>query len=154
MNWNVKDIEVFEAEKAYVDTAVIPVVPVDFGKDIRVSAAQSEFINLLTLHLERQFKGRMMVTPSFTYRMSSSMDREVSELSQWADELTGSGVKHVFFLTSDSGWKKVEDKLSEGLIWVPSIPLENLDEQYKHSIMEDQVKQLLNVIVQKWQKNS
>ena len=154
MNWNVKDIEVFEAEKAYVDTAVIPVVPVDFGKDIRVSAAQSEFINLLTLHLERQFKGRMMMTPSFTYRMSSSEEQEVSELSQWAGELTGSGVKHVFFLTSDSRWKKVEDKLGEGLIWVPSIPLENLDDQYKHSIMEDQVKQLLNVIVQKWQKNS
>ncbi|MGG3913635.1 YpiF family protein [Rossellomorea vietnamensis] len=154
MNWNVKDIEVFEAEKAYVDTAVIPVVPIDFGKDIRVSAAQSEFINLLTLHLERQFKGRMMMTPSFTYRMSSSEEREVSELSQWAGELIESGVKHVFFLTSDSRWKKVEDKVGEGLIWVPSIPLENLDDQYKHSIMEDQVKQLLNVIVQKWQKNS
>ena len=154
MNWNVKDIEVFEAEKAYIDTAVIPVVPVDFGKDIRVSAAQSEFINLLTLHLERQFKGRMMMTPSFTYRMSSLTDSEISRLSQWAEELGDSGVKHIFFLTSDSGWKKVEDRLGDRLIWVPSIPLENLDEQYKHSIMEDQVKQLLNVIVQKWQKNS
>ncbi|MBW3113308.1 MULTISPECIES: YpiF family protein [Bacillaceae] len=154
MNWNVKDIEVFEAEKAYIDTAVIPVVPVDFGKDIRVSAAQSEFINLLTLHLERQFKGRMMMTPSFTYRMSSLTDSEISRLSQWAEELGDSGVKHIFFLTSDSGWKKAEDQLGDRLIWVPSIPLENLDEQYKHSIMEDQVKQLLNVIVQKWQKNS
>lgn len=154
MNWNVKDIEVFEAEKAYIDTAVIPVIPVDFGKDIRVSAAQSEFINLLTLHLERQFKGRMMMTPSFTYRMSSLMESEISRLSQWAEELSNSGVKHIFFLTSDSGWKKVEDQLGDRLIWVPSIPLENLDEQYKHSIMEDQVKQLLNVIVQKWQKNS
>lgn len=124
MNWNVKDIELFEAEKAYVDTAVIPVVPIDFGKDIRVSAAQSEFINLLTLHLERQFKGRMMMTPSFTYRMTSSEEQDVSELSQWAGELTGSGVKYVFFLTSDSRWKKVEDKLGEGLIWVPSIPLD------------------------------
>ncbi|PTY84022.1 hypothetical protein B5V90_16235 [Heyndrickxia sporothermodurans] len=26
-----------------------------------------------------------------------------------------------------------------------------MDEQYKHSIMEDQVKQLINIIVQKWQ---
>ncbi|PFA70044.1 hypothetical protein CN378_01695 [Bacillus sp. AFS015802] len=154
MNWNVKDIEVFEAEKAYIDTAVIPVVPVDFGKDIRVSAAQSEFINLLTLHLERQFKGRMMMTPPFTYSMSSSAEGSASRLSRWAEELTDSGVKHIFFLTSDSGWKKVEDELGDRLIWVPSIPLENLDEQYKHSIMEDQVKQLLNVIVQKWQKNS
>ncbi|WP_201713311.1 YpiF family protein [Rossellomorea arthrocnemi] len=154
MNWNVKDIEVFEAEKAYIDTAVIPVVPVDFGKDIRVSAAQSEFINLLTMHLERQFKGRMMMTPSFTYRMSSLMDHVVSGLTKWAEELSESGVKHIFFLTADSRWKKVEDELGDRLIWLPSIPLENLDEQFKHSIMEDQVKQLLNVIVQKWQKNS
>ncbi|MCA1058340.1 YpiF family protein [Rossellomorea aquimaris] len=154
MNWNVKDIEVFEAEKTYIDTAVIPMVPVDFGKDIRVSAAQSEFINLLTMHLERQFKGRMMMTPSFTYRMSSLIDSEVERLSDWAEELSASGVKHIFFLTSDSGWKKIEDQLGDRLIWVPSIPLEDLDEQYKHSIMEDQVKQLLNVIVQKWQKNS
>jgi Protein of unknown function (DUF2487) len=154
MNWNVKDIEVFEAEKAYIDTAVIPIVPVDFLKDIRVSAAQFEFVNLLTLHLEKQFKGRMMITPSFTYRMSSPMDGEVSRLTQWAEELSDSGVKHIFYLTSDSQWKKVEGQLGDRLIWVPSIPLENLDEQYKHSIMEDQVKQLLNVIVQNWQKNS
>lgn len=154
MNWNVKDIEVFEAEKAYIDTAVIPIVPVDFGEDIRVSAAQAEFINLLTFHLERQFKGRMMMTPAFTYKMSSMNNGEVPRLSEWAEELSASGVKHIFYLTADSQWKKVEDELHDRLIWVPSIPLENLDEQYKHSIMEDQVKQLLNVIVQKWQKNS
>ncbi|WP_283955948.1 DUF2487 family protein [Heyndrickxia sporothermodurans] len=36
-------------------------------------------------------------------------------------------------------------------MWLPSVPLEHMDEQYKHSIMEDQVKQLINIIVQKWQ---
>ncbi|MGG1631300.1 YpiF family protein [Rossellomorea sp. NRS-1567] len=154
MNWNVKDIEVFESEKEYIDTAVIPIVPVDFGKDIKVSAAQSEFISLLTFHLERQFKGRMIMPPPFTYSMSTSRESEVSRLTQWAGELSAGGVKHTFFLTSDSEWKKVEEELNDRLIWVPSIPLEHLDEQYKHSIMEDQVKQLLNVIVQKWQKNS
>ena len=63
MNWNVKDIEVFEAEKAYIDTAVIPVDSCCIWEGYKVSAAQSEFINLLTLHLERQFKGRMMMSP-------------------------------------------------------------------------------------------
>ncbi|BCB04522.1 YpiF family protein [Bacillus sp. KH172YL63] len=154
MNWNVKDIEVFEAEKAYIDTAVIPLIPVDFGDDIRNSGAQSEFINLLTMHLEKQFKGRMMMTPAFTYRMNGGKEDDVSRLSLWAGELSESGVKHIFYLTADSGWKQVEERMDDRLIWVPSIPLENLDDQYKHSIMEDQVKQLLNVIVQKWQKNS
>ncbi len=65
---------------------------------------------------------------------------EQDRLAQWGDGLKESGVKHCFFLTSDSGWKGVEDLMGDGLVWVPSIPLEHLDEQYKHSIMEDQVK--------------
>ncbi|MGR3764822.1 YpiF family protein [Rossellomorea sp. NS-SX7] len=153
MNWNVKDIEVFETEKEYIDTAVIPLIPIDFSNEIKASAAQTEFITLLTFHLERQFKGRMIMTPPFTYLMGTT-EGKTGELQDWETSLKESGVKHVFFLTSDSGWKKSEQTLNDQLIWVPSIPLEHLDEQYKHSIMEDQVKQLLNVIVQNWQKNS
>ena len=48
MNWNVKDIEVFETEKEYIDTAVIPVVPIDFSPEIKTSAAQTEFISIFT----------------------------------------------------------------------------------------------------------
>ncbi|NQD66283.1 YpiF family protein [Bacillus haikouensis] len=153
MNWNVKDIEVFETEKEYIDTAVIPMIPIDFIKNIKSSAAQTEFISLLTFHLERQFKGRMIITPPFTYLMGSN-EGNVGEVREWDARMKESGVKHVFFLTSDSDWKKTEEAFNDQLIWIPSIPLEHLDEQYKHSIMEDQVKQLLNVIVQKWQKNS
>jgi hypothetical protein len=153
MNWNVKDIEVFETEKEYIDTAVIPMIPIDFIKNIKSSATQTEFISLLTFHLERQFKGRMIITPPFTYLMGSN-EGNVGEVRKWDARMKESGVKHVFFLTSDSDWKKTEEAFNDQLIWIPSIPLEHLDEQYKHSIMEDQVKQLLNVIVQKWQKNS
>jgi hypothetical protein len=153
MNWNVKDIELFETEKEYIDTAVIPMIPIDFINDIKSSAAQTEFISLLTLHLERQFKGRMMITPPFTYLMGTN-EGKTGEVQEWETRMKESGVKHVFFLTSDSEWKKSEQAFNDQLIWIPSIPLEHLDEQYKHSIMEDQVKQLLNVIVQKWQKNS
>ncbi|MCA1054629.1 YpiF family protein [Rossellomorea aquimaris] len=153
MNWTVKDIEVFESEKEYIDTAVVPIIPIDFKAEIRTSAAQTEFISLLTFHLERQFKGRMIITPPFTYLMGGS-GAEIDAVKKWETLLKESGVKHVFFLTSDSEWKRSEQELEDQLIWVPSIPLEHLDEQYKHSIMEDQVKQLLNVIVQKWQKNS
>jgi hypothetical protein len=153
MNWNVKDIEIFETEKEYIDTAVIPMIPIDFIKEIKSSAAQTEFISLLTFHLERQFKGRMIITPPFTYMMGRN-EGSVEEVQEWEARMKESGVKHVFFLTSDSDWKKSEQAFNDQLIWIPSIPLEHLDEQYKHSIMEDQVKQLLNVIVQKWQKNS
>jgi hypothetical protein len=45
----------------------------------------------------------------------------------------------------------VEDRLEGGLIWLPSLPLEHMDENYRNSILDDQVKQLLNLFVQKWQ---
>ncbi|MFD2679498.1 YpiF family protein [Bacillus seohaeanensis] len=154
MNWIGKDIDVLLREKEFIDTAVIPLIPVDFLDEIKTSAAQNEFISLLQLHLERQFKGRMIITPPFTYLLSQTKEDLKANLSMWTEAVTQSGIKHAFLLTSDSGWKKVEEDLGDNLIWVPSIPLEHMEEQYKHSIMEDQVKQLLNVIVQKWQKNS
>ncbi|MBM7584338.1 hypothetical protein JOC86_000875 [Bacillus pakistanensis] len=151
MNWNAKDIEMYLKEKQYIDTAVIPLLPIDFNEGMKAAAAQGEFITLLTSHLEHQFKGRILLYPSFTYLKGTYGSNDAERLLDWTNSIKENGTKHVFYLTSDSDWKNKGHTIEDSLIWIPSIPLENLDEQYKHSIMEDQVKQLLNVIVQKWQ---
>ncbi|MCP3738742.1 YpiF family protein [Rossellomorea sp. BNER] len=151
MNWNAKDIEMYLKEKQYIDTAVVPLLPVDFDDGMKRAAAQGEFITLLTSHLEHQFKGRILLYPPFTYLKENSGSSDAERLLNWTNRIKENETKYVFYLTSDSDWKKQGDTIEDSLIWIPSIPLENLDEQYKHSIMEDQVKQLLNVIVQKWQ---
>ncbi|MBG9544570.1 hypothetical protein ABE29_17860 [Cytobacillus firmus] len=151
MKWISQDIDMFLKEKQYVDTAVLPLLPVSFGDDIKQSVAMTEFISLLSVQLERQFRGRLIMLPGFAYLKSASEDSLIGGLGQWESELKVQGFKHIFLLTSDSMWKAFEGQLEGGLIWLPSLPLEHMDENYRNSILDDQVKQLLNLFVQKWQ---
>ncbi|WP_313798503.1 YpiF family protein [Cytobacillus sp.] len=151
MKWISQDIDMYIKSKEYVDTAVLPLFPVSLGEDIKQSAAMSEFISLLSIQLERQFRGRLVMLPGYSYLKSFPEAKLISDLMLWETELLEKGFKHVFYLTSDSGWKAIENQFAGGLIWLPSLPLEHMDEQYKNTILDDQVKQLLNLFMQKWQ---
>lgn len=153
MKWNLQDIEMFQKERQYIDTAILPLYPVSFNDDMRQTVGMTEFISLLSIQLERQFKGRLLMLPGYSYLKRLPEDKLLSDLKEWEEEFHKQGFKHVFYLTSDSDWKLVEDKLGGGLIWLPSIPLEHIEESYKNAILEDQVKQLLNLFVRKWQNN-
>lgn len=151
MKWIPQDIEIFKQSKEYIDTAVLPLLPISFKDDeMKQTASMTEFISLLTFQLERQFKGRIMLLPGFTYIKTNDEESLFESIKRWEEELYNEKFKHVFYVTSDSDWKTREDKLKGKLIWLPSLPLDTLDEQYKHSILEDQVKQMLNLFVQKW----
>ena len=68
--------------KEYVDTAVIPLIPVSFGDENETSAASmSEFITLLSTLLERQFTGRILLLPPFTYLTEDDYENRLSDLS-------------------------------------------------------------------------
>lgn len=151
MKWVSQDIDMYLNAKEYVDTVVLPLLPVSFEQDIKQTVSMTEFISLLSIQLERQFKGRLIMLPGFPYLKSSSEDKLLADVQQWENELLTHDFKHVFYVTSDSEWKKREEHLQGSLIWLPSLPLEHMDENYKNSILEDQVKQLLNLFVQKWQ---
>lgn len=153
MNWNSKDVENFQQQKEYMDTALVPLVALSFENDMKETAAQYEFIQLLTLLLEKQFKGRILLIPPFTYIKQEEEEKKLAALSHWSKELDKAGVKHKLFFTSDSSWKLAEEKIDGSLIWVPSVPLEHMEDSYKYSLIEDQAKQFVNIIVQKWQSN-
>lgn len=151
MKWISQDIDMYIKSKEYVDTAVLPLFPVSLGDDIKQTAAMSEFISLLSIQLERQFRGRLVMLPGYSYLKSFTEDKLVDDIKLWEKELLAKGFKHVFYLTSDSSWKTIESQFDGGLIWLPSLPLEHMDEQYKNTILDDQVKQLLQLFLQKWQ---
>jgi hypothetical protein len=150
MKWNGKDIDLYLKEKQFIDTAVVPLLPIAIGSEMKQAASQGEFIELLSLHLERQFKGRLLLFPAFTYLNTLEDHQKMDMLQNWEVKLKESGFSHIFYLTSDISWRE-QDKTEGKLIWIPSVPLEHMEEQYKHSILEDQVKQLINIIVQQWQ---
>jgi hypothetical protein len=150
MKWNPKDVEVYLQSKEYVDTAIVPIMPIAFGTEMGQASGMSEFIHLVTLQLERQFKGRMMLLPGFSYLKTEKDEKLISDLSQWDSQLKENGFKHIFYLTSDLFWKNFESRLTGSLIWIPSIPLETMDDSQKMTVIEGQVKQMLNLFTQKW----
>lgn len=150
MKWNSQDVDIFLKSKEYVDTAVLPLFPVTFNHDIKQAALMTEFINLLSVPLEKQFKGRILLFPGFSYLQSSETDKLLADLKLWENQLIENGFKYVFYLTSDTIWNQFQEKLSGSVIWLPSIPLETMDETAKMAVLESQVKQMINLFTQKW----
>ncbi|MHC0036125.1 YpiF family protein [Pseudoneobacillus sp. C159] len=150
MKWINEDIEMYMKAKEYLDTIVIPLYPISFGDDAKQTANMTEFIQLMTTQLERQFKGRLILLPGYTYFKRENQDELIDGLKRWENILISEQFKHIFYVTSDSDWKLKEQHLSGTLIWLPALPLEIMDAKYKNSMIEDQVKQLVNLFVKRW----
>ena len=154
MKWITKDIDLYLQAKEYVDSAVIPLLPVTWEQDMKSTVAMGEFISVLTTEIERQFKGRIILFPPFTYTARESIEERLERLAVWTMELTDKGIKHFFFVTSDSLWKQHEEKVDTGtLIWLPTLPLEYVEEKYKQTMIQDQMKQLITIFMTIWQKH-
>ncbi|MBM4762114.1 YpiF family protein [Bacillus sp. B15-48] len=151
MKWVASDIEKYVKSIEYVDTAVIPLLPISFGDDIKESAAMTEFTTLLTNLLERQLQGRILLIPGFSY-LREEKNEALDQLNRWESQLLDNQFNHVFHVTSDMDWKQDEEHLRGTLLWLPSIPLQHMDERSKTSVMEDQVRQLMNLFIQKWRE--
>lgn len=153
MKWTPQDIETYLNAKEYVDTAVVPLLSVSMGGEMKQSASAAEFITLLTGYLERQFTGRLLLLPPYTYLKSKNGESTLSDLKDWEADLVKGEVKHIFYITSDIDWRTWEEELTGTVIWLPSIPLEHMSESQKLSVIDSQVKQLLDLFTQKWHKN-
>ncbi|MDP4162288.1 MAG: YpiF family protein [Bacillota bacterium] len=153
MKWTPQDIEMYAKSKEYVDTVVISLFPVSFGQEMKQSASMSEFLTLLTNQLERLFTGRILTLPPFTYLKNGNNEQWLPLLKQWEKKLQEEEVKHIVYLTSDSDWKMNEAELEGTLIWMPSLPLETMDDSQKFTLVQSQVKQLQQLVTQKWQEN-
>jgi hypothetical protein len=151
MRWIPADITMFNKSSEYVDTAVIPLLPVAFGEGMKDSAAMTDFASILTAQLERQLQGRIMLIPGYTYLKSSPEDA-AARLGNWEAELLDRQFKHVFYVTCDYDWKQREGQLQGTVLWLPSLPLEQMNEASKISVMEDQIRQLMSLFIQKWRE--
>ncbi|UCZ54793.1 YpiF family protein [Bacillus shivajii] len=153
MKWTTEQMDMYLQAKEYVDTAVIPLVPVEWGKDPKGVVSMGEFTAILVDELERQFKGRVFQMMPFTYLKSEDDDQRVQRLKDWDLHLFENGFKHIVYVTSDGDWKKHEGSLTDMLIWIPSLSLESMDDKYVKQIIDQQMKQILPLITNKWQED-
>lgn len=153
MKWIPQDIETFLNAKEYVDTALIPLIPIGFEKDMKQSASMSEFIMLIINNLERQFTGRILLFPPFTYLKNENEEKMLMEIQNWTKAVKMCEFRHIFYITSDSDWKMHEEKLNTNLLWVPAPPMDKLDDSQMIPLIDNQVKQIQDLFVKKWRGN-
>lgn len=146
MNWNAKDLDTYLGQKEYIDTLLVPLLKIDTDvEQMKGSASSAEFLMHLSNFIETQFKGRMMVLPPFTYTQSTSLQEMGEVLSK---DLAQTSFQHVFYLTTDREWTGVD--MEGEVIWIPSIPLESMDQKLRQTIIEDQLRQVLPTFTKKW----
>lgn len=150
VKWITKDIEMFLGAKEYVDTVILPLIEISFTEGIKQSASNCEYINILSQQIEKQFKGRVILLPAVTYGSEWKEEDKQRLIQEWSITLEKEKFPFIFFLTSDVYWKSEQKVSRNDVLWSPSIPFEYLEEKYKQPMMEEQVKSIVNSIIEKW----
>lgn len=146
MYWNGNDLNVFLNQKEYIDTAIVPLTKLDGSAEgINQSASSTEFLLSLTNFIEQQFKGRIVMMPPTLYTAAMPCEILLENIDQ---ELHKAGFKYIFYITSDHYWTTLQELYN--IIWLPSIPLESMDQKLKNSVLSDQLRQIIPIFSQKW----
>jgi hypothetical protein len=150
MKWMTTDVDLYLQSTEYVDTVIVPLIPISIGKQMKNVVLFGEFITILSNEIERQFKGRVFLLPPYTYLTDNVLEEEFTRLEKWRESIKEKGFKHVLFLTSDEVWKRFESELGSSLILVQSVPLEHVESKYKQQIITDEVQAIVPLILKAW----
>lgn len=146
MIFKVSDVEQFQAQKQFIDTAVVPLLQLDLlDESMKQSSSASEYLMTLTTFIEQQFRGRIMLLPPFTY-INETKNEELLTILE--SKLHNAGFKSVIFITCDHHWDRYKESLN--VLWLPAIPLESMDNTVKQRILEEQLKQILPILTKVW----
>ncbi|MEY8349620.1 YpiF family protein [Bacillus cereus] len=150
VKWAVKDVEQFEQAREYVDTCIIPLLSISVAKEMKSIVAQGEFIEILSMELEREYKGRVFLLPPFTY-LAEQQQEEQERLQNWTSHLQEQGLKHIAYITSDFAWKEGEAALQGHLFWLPALSLEEFSDQAKREVIHAHIKNIMELLTEKWE---
>jgi len=138
--YNNRDLRVLKEEIEFVDTAIVPVMNIDFDGNMLHHANNLELIQHVTVQLEKQLKGRLLITPALT-----AVGGNTDSLITYKDQLFEYGFKKVISLSFDAAE-------AEGVnnIKINSIPISDMDNNMKISIINDEVKSVIKQIINVW----
>ncbi|SDI28474.1 YpiF family protein [Natribacillus halophilus] len=152
MQWQTADIDTYQQSQSYVDTALIPLLSVSLGEEMKSAVAMGEYISLISMEMEKQFRGRVLQLPPLVYPQNESQETLLQHVDAWADELKSNGKNHIIWVTADPSWKKVENDLPGLLLWLPHLPIEHMDKKLQQKTLNDQMKEILPQVMKEWQQ--
>ncbi|SER13046.1 Protein of unknown function [Gracilibacillus ureilyticus] len=153
MKWDTIDLKTYFKSKEYVDTVCIPLVPLNLSNetDAIKFANYQQTIQIIAKEVERNFTGRVLLSPVYTYFSEGSYEAEQERINQWTELMFGEDFKHKFFLTFDLKWKKEEKGLDGTLLWLPASMIEDYQSEVTKKWIMDQKSQVSELIRSFWQ---
>lgn len=143
MLFNHVDLKELKNNLEYIDTAILPVSNIDMNHQLLTSCDQNETVQLVGMLAEKQFKGRLLLTPTF-FTSGNQYNHVVSFIQSLKDY----GLNNIIILSSD----QVELNGDHELYKVNTIPMGDLDDDMKRTLIEDEVKQFMKFIIRTWNK--
>ncbi|WP_414049689.1 DUF2487 family protein [Macrococcus animalis] len=141
MLFNHQDLKTLQDQLEYIDTAIVPVIPVDYSKHLMDIADNYEMIQYVTMGVEQQFKGRLLVLPPLQV-IDDTMIIDTVE-----SQLMTFGFKNLVFVTPQK-FNLEKDNVHK----INILPLETLDNEMKQAFVQDNIKALMKAIVLLWNK--
>jgi len=153
MKWVKSDLSQYKKAKEYVDTLLIPLIPFQLSNDktCEKEAFQREVLSLFAHEVEKELKGRIILTPSYNYiSTKETLGDEVERLNSWIDHCHTQPFQYTFPVTFDSHWKKHEKDIEGTLLWFPGLASGDLESPEMQSVIKSQVKQIVELIRTYW----
>ena len=142
MLYNITDLRVLKDEIEFIDTAIVPLVNIDFNNEVQNNANNLELMQFITIQLEKQLKGRLMITPVLTL-----IGDNYDNIEEYKTQLLDYGFKNIVLLSFTA--LELDDVST---IKVNSIPISDIDNDMKLSIINDEVKSVIKEIILVWNK--
>ncbi|CAD2077723.1 DUF2487 family protein [Jeotgalicoccus meleagridis] len=142
MLYNITDLRVLKDEIEFIDTAIVPLVNIDFNNEVQNNANNLELMQFITIQLEKQLKGRLMITPVLTL-----IGDNYDNIEEYKTQLLDYGFKNIVLLSFTA--LELDDVST---IKVNSIPISDMDNDMKLSIINDEVKSVIKEIILVWNK--
>ncbi|MEQ6377267.1 DUF2487 family protein [Bacillaceae bacterium S4-13-56] len=146
------DLEQYYSAKEYIDTLLIPLLPISMKNEneSKKTADQNELLTLFSNEIENQYKGRCLLTPPYTYFTGDLWNNEKERLLMWQQSFAPLPFKYFVFITSDHSWKLVEKFMDGYFVWFPSIPTKELQDQEVKKIIQTQVDEVSQFMKMIW----
>ena len=105
---------------------------------------------MISGHIEKQFKGRILLLPPVSYEPGEYIIQPERIISYWIDVVKKGNFKFIIFLGTERIWQEIIKEMGHHYILCEPTPLLNLEDSYKNAIVEHQVQHLLKKIVDLW----
>ncbi|WP_234960402.1 DUF2487 family protein [Salinicoccus halodurans] len=138
--YNQKDLKVLKDEIEFIDTVIIPFAAMDMDMKAPVHAGNLELLQIVCVQLEKQFKGRLLITPPMM-----TVGEDTSLLGMYTTQLREYGFKNIIVLTHLQAEPGDMNKIR-----LNEIPLENMSDDMKMEMINDEVKTVMKSVISIW----